>query len=514
MTIPDPIAQGIANGWAVSPGHAHVGQVLDADVVVVGSGAGGAITAERLSRTGLKVLLLEEGPLRSSNDFNMDEGWSYAELYQDGAARQTRDGAIAILQGRAVGGSTLVNWTSSFRTPERTLAHWRAQGLALDGLERWFEVMEKDLNISPWRLPPNGNNARLALGCERLGIPTGVIARNVRGCWNLGYCGQGCPTNAKLSMLVTHIPRALDQGAALVYGARAWRIELEGGRVAGLACHDSDGRPFHVRCSTLVLSAGAIGSPALLLRSGLEDDAGHTGRGTFLHPVLMSFARFDEEIAPYHGAPQSIHSDHFQWQQDHIGYKLEAMPLQPMLAAALHRAHGERHKRLIGDLTHTSAMLALVRDGFSQDWPGGQVELDDDQQPVLDYPLHERHFAYFRGVLRQMLHIQIAAGAKAIWPLHQDAEPLPGAEALFQLEQLAMVPHKLAVSSAHVMGGCAMATDPAKGLCDGLGRHFQVPGLFVNDGSLFPSSVGANPQLSIYALAGRNAEALAERLTS
>ena len=160
----DPIQEGLARGWRVIDAAALAqGQDYDADVCIVGAGAGGGVSAEILTKAGLKVILVEEGPLKSSRDFHMKEADAYPQLYQESAARKTRDKSINILQGRCVGGSTTVNWTSSFRTPEATLAHWRTEhGLAAytaGALQPWFEAMEARLSIAPWEGPPNRKNA-------------------------------------------------------------------------------------------------------------------------------------------------------------------------------------------------------------------------------------------------------------------------------------------------------------------------------------------------------------------
>jgi len=228
--LADPIQEGLQRGWRVVDLAANDSpQVFDCDVCIVGTGAGGGVTAEILAKVGLDVILVEEGPLKSSRDFRMLEADAYPQLYQESAARKTEDKAINILQGRCVGGSTTVNWTSSFRTPETTLRFWRDKlGLAdatRAGLQPWFETMEARLSVGPWNVPPNENNALLARGATRLGIPSALIRRNVKGCWNIGYCGMGCPTNAKQSMLVTTIPAALDAGATLVFNARAERLD-------------------------------------------------------------------------------------------------------------------------------------------------------------------------------------------------------------------------------------------------------------------------------------------------
>src|SRR4051812_8716303 len=297
MTQPDPIREGLARGWRVAGGpFGPTTARLRCDVAIVGSGAGAGVTAELLARPGLHVVIVEEGPLRSSSDFRQLEAQAYPSLYQESAARKTSDKAITILQGRCVGGSTTVNWTSSFRTPQTTLAYWRSRfGLAdfdSDSLAPFFAQAEQRLSIGPWLAPPNENNDLLRRGAARLGIAAASIPRNVKGCWNLGSCGMGCPTNAKQSMLVTTIPVALDHGASLLVETRADRFELANGRVRALHCSGigAAGGQVSIEARHYVLAGGAINSPALLLRSQAPDPHGRLGRRTFLHPVVISAA--------------------------------------------------------------------------------------------------------------------------------------------------------------------------------------------------------------------------------
>ena len=200
---------------------------LEADVVIVGTGAGGGIAAETLSEAGLSVIMVEEGPLRTAREFHMSEAEAYPDLYQDSAARKTKDKAINILQGRCVGGGTTVNWTSSFRTPPATLAYWaralHLDGFAVEDLAPWFTRMETRLSIAPWDMAPNANNDALARGAAAIGIRTGTIRRNVTGCVNLGYCGMGCPIDAKQSMLATTIPAALGRRHSYGMATVSWR---------------------------------------------------------------------------------------------------------------------------------------------------------------------------------------------------------------------------------------------------------------------------------------------------
>lgn len=528
MPVTDPFRQGLDRGWITYDGSRLAQDLsLEADIAVIGSGAGGATSAQILSAAGFKVLLIEEGPLKTSSDFHLQESDAYANLYQEGLGRMSKDGAITILQGRAVGGTTLVNWTSSFRTPPQTLAHWAAahdvNGLDEDTLRPWFERIEQELGITPWAMPPNANNDVLRRGCEQLGYRWAVIPRNVRGCWNLGYCGMGCPVNAKQSMLVTRIPATLDQGGALLYLARAERFEHDGERIAQLHCLALDDRGIHttgrtirVRARHYVLAGGGINSPALLLRSSAPDPHQCLGQRTFLHLVNFSAARFDARIDPYYGAPQSIYSDHFQWQDGvagAVGYKLEVPPLHPALASTLFGGHGVDNAKRMAELPHTHVMLALLRDGFHPGSPGGSVALRGDGSPVLDYPVTD----YLRDGLRRAYHsmaqIQFAAGARQVMPLHSDASSANSlAQVRGMIDGLRLEPFRTRLGSAHVMGGCAMGEDPCQAVCDSLGRHHQLENLSIHDGSLFPTSIGANPQLSVYAISAKLSDALANRL--
>ena len=528
MPVADPFRQGLERGWIThDASRLEHDLLLEADIAVIGSGAGGATSAQMLSAAGFKVLLIEEGPLKTSSDFHLLENEAYATLYQEGLGRMSKDGAITILQGRAVGGTTLVNWTSSFRTPPQTLAHWASAhgvtGLGEDDLRPWFERMEQDLGITPWAMPPNANNDVLRRGCEQLGYRWAIIPRNVRGCWNLGYCGMGCPVNAKQSMLVTRIPAALDHGGELLYLARAERFAHNGERIQGLTCLALDaqgvhptGRQVSIRARHYLLAGGGINSPALLLRSDAPDPHDRLGKRTFLHLVNFSAARFKDRIDPYYGAPQSIYSDHFQWQggtDGPVGYKLEVPPLHPALASTLLGGHGQENAQRMAELPHTHAMLALLRDGFHPESQGGAVELRGDGSPVLDYPVTDYLRDGLRRAYRSMAQILFAAGATQVTPVHSDANATSSLEqALAMIDTLRLEPLRTRLGSAHVMGGCALGEDPRQAVCDSQGRHHQLENLSVHDGSLFPTSIGANPQLSVYAISARLTEALVARL--
>jgi choline dehydrogenase-like flavoprotein len=529
MAVPDIYTAGIASGWKViDASKLTAPQTFEADVAIIGSGAGGGVAAEILSLAGLKVLLLEEGPLKTSDSFkDMDEARANADLYQEAAGRATSDGAIAVLQGRAVGGTTTVNWTSSFRTPAQTLQHWAAQhevaGHGVEDLAPWFANMEERLSVAPWALAPNANNGVLKRGCDALGWESHVIPRNVKDCWDSGYCGFGCPVNAKQSMLVSTIPAALQNGATLVHRLRVRQLQHAGGSISG-AIGDAlgtDGRTpsgvsVTVKARHFVAAGGAINTPALLLRSQLPDPNERLGKRTLIHPVVGTLALMPERIDPFYGTPQSIASDQFQWKDGAtgpMGYKLEVPPLFPGISAAAVYGFGEALRRDMAALPYTNAMLALLRDGFVPQSEGGSVRLTGDGSPVLDYDLTDYVWEGARRAYLSMAEVQFAAGATQVRPAHLDAPYYSSwKDARRGIADLPLKKFRASLFTAHLMGGCGMSENPAHGVVDSRGRHHQIGNLSVMDGSIFPTSIGANPQLSIFALAAQNASALAKEL--
>ena len=526
--VRDPVREGVASGWKVidasKPGE---DLALECDVAIVGTGAGGGMVAEALAQAGISVVMIEEGGLRTSSDFTLREADAYPDLYQESAARKTADKSINILQGRCVGGGTTVNWTSSFRTPAATLDHWvRTYGLSTftaGALAPWFDTVEKRLSITPWEVAPNPNNDALARGAARLRIPAATIRRNVRGCADLGYCGVGCVLNAKQSMLVTTIPEALGRGATLVTRARAERLVMRGDAVVALEGRGMDAsgaspgsRAFTVRARSFVSAAGAIGTPGLLLRSGVPDPQGLVGRRTFVHPTLVSAAIMPDRIDGFAGAPQTVFTDHYLDTlppSGPIGFKLEAAPIHPILASITLPGHGATHAAFMREFAHLHVLVALLRDGFHPGSTGGTVRLREDGTPLLDYPFSPYVWDGARRAFRAMADLQFAAGAKRVMPIHGRGEAYDDSvQARRAIDAFSLAPLVTPVVSAHVMGGCAIGPDPRRACVTPEGRYHHLSNLHVADGSLFPTSVGSNPQLTIYAVAARIGARLAAQL--
>lgn len=496
---------------------------LDCDVCVIGSGAGGAVVAARLAERGLRVVMLEEGAYRTRADFRMDEGEAYRSLYQDRGLRSTRDLAITVLQGRTVGGSALVNWTTCFRLPDRVLQRWErdfgVRGLGPATLAPHFDAVEARLGISEWPEPlANANNRALLEGCRRLGYQVAPLRRNVRGCANLGYCGMGCPVDAKQAMHLTYIPDGLEKGMQLFASLRAERIEVRKGRameVLGLALDPVSARPtgrqLRVRPRAVIASAGALNTPVLLLRSGLDD--GKVGRRTFLHPTLAMSSFFDAPVNGFYGAPQSVGSHHFADRgPGKVGFFLETPPIHPMLAATASPAFGEEQLALMARLSHMQALIALLIDGFLPEEEGGRVSLGRDGRMVFEYPVGPPLEEAFRAASVEMARIQLAAGAREVRSLHLEPVVVKSEAELEKLERAPYGALQHSIFSAHQMGGCPMGEDEEVCVVDSDLRHHRVENLYVVDGSVFPTSLGVNPSETIYALAHWAGERIADTL--
>jgi choline dehydrogenase-like flavoprotein len=521
------IAEGVAAGWSYLDASTLTSDHhFEADVLIIGSGAGGGMAAEQLSLAGFKVILLEMGALHEGKDFKQQERWAYPQLYQDGAGRKTLDQSIGILQGRTVGGSTTVNWTTSIRTPEATLDYWRAEfgsDFTSENLAPYFQQAEQRLNIHPWPVPPNPNNDKLRQGCEALGWQYTVINRNVNGCANLGYCGMGCPLNAKQSMLVSTIPSAMQAGAMLISRVSARELRWQGNQIQSLVAvpvnsyFQPDYRiTLSFKAKHYIVAAGAIGSPALLLRSKVPNPSSRLGKHTYLHPSVISGALFADPIAGHSGAPQSVYSDQFVWPKgQQPGFKLEVPPLHPVLMATKLTGIAQSHAAFMRQFNHLQVVIALLRDGFHPDSQGGTVLLSEQAEPVVDYPISDYLWQGVQNAYLAMAELQFAAGASSVLPVHQDAQLYSSwAQAKQAIKNLPLQKYRATLASAHVMGGCNMSAEPDKGVVNLQGRHHQLENLSVFDGSVLPSSLGANPQLTIYALTLRNAALLLNQLKS
>lgn len=490
-------------------------QELECDVCIVGSGAGGAHVAQRLAAKGKRVIVLEEGGFHTSDKFDMTERTMVPRLYQEGGARGTTDRSMQVVQGRAVGGSTVINWTTCFRTPKRVFDFWHehhgVEGLSYEQLVPHWEQVEKRLNVIKMTLEQvNKNNLVTWNGAKKLGWHVDLLQRNVKHCGHTGYCGVGCPIDAKQSMLVTMLPEAVRAGADIYANAWVERVERDGRKctkvIAKLRVPETDqpsGVTLTVKAKVVVLAGGGINTPALLLRSNVDANK-RTGMRTFLHPAVGVVGVHEERIEPFVGSPQYVHSDHLVDRgPDKIGMLIEGAPVFPMSFGSFVPSFGNEKQALMELLPNLSLTGVFLHDGFTvgEDNEGASVTLTPAGKPRVDYRWTSRLKEGLKTAVEAAMRVQLAGGARQVitpHPRYAKSE----SEISGVVDSAPFGPCEIPVFSAHVMGGCAMGTNERWSVVDSRTmRHHGFDNLFVVDGSVYPTSLTVNPQLSIYGLA-------------
>ncbi len=491
-----------------------------AQVCVIGSGGGGAVVAAELASAGRDVVVLEQGHYWTKADFTQREDQMLPRLFEEAGMRQTSDGAIQILQGRNVGGSTVHNLCYAFRTPEPILAMWRQEhGLAEltpEALRPSFERVEHYLGVQQIRESQvNALNRRIRAGAEKLGYSGFVAKHNRVGCIESGYCILGCSYDAKQSMLVTYVPRADAAGARLYAGARAERIEVGPGRTKTVtgSVVDQAGRAMGrvtVQAPIVVLSAGAINSPDLWLRSGLRDANGEAGRNLHLHPSAMVAGIYDEPIDAYRGIPQSYYIDQFLdlARDPHSGYVLMPIAGFPVLTAVSLPGFGREHSRQMRDFAKLGGLLVLLHDRSA-----GRVEAGSAPgRPSIQYSLEPDDRRLLAEGLVHCCEVLFAGGAqRCLVPFLPDALVLGPGDDLGRITQQGVREGAIVLDSTHPQSTLRMGGDPQRSVVGAFGESHAVPGLFVADMSVFPTSLGAPPQITTAALADRTAHHVMER---
>ena len=492
--------------------------VAEAEVCVIGSGGGGAVVAAELAEGGRDVVVLEQGHHWPARDFTQREEQMLPRLFEQAGMRQTVDGGVTILQGRNLGGSTVHNLCYAFRTPPAILKMWREEHglpeLSDAALEPSFRRVERSLKVKPIREDEvNSLNRLLRSGAQRLGYSGFVTDHNREGCVRAGYCLLGCSYNAKQSMLVTYVPRADRAGARIFANARAERIEVDGGRVRRVLGRvaDHDGSPLgsiEVTAKVVVLAAGAVASPDLLLRSGLGGDA--VGRHLHLHPSVMAAGFWDEPIHAYRGIPQSFYTDEFiDLERDpHEGTVLMPIAGFPVLSAVSLPGFGAEHSALMRDFDKMGGLLALLHDRSE-----GRVESGSSPtRPRSSYALDAGERRQLAAGLRHCTEVLFAAGARrVVVPYLRGPLLLERGDDLAQLDGFEVDVGSVPIASTHPQSTCRMGGDPDRSVVDAWGACHGVRGLFVADMSVFPTSLGAPPQITTAALADRTARHILAR---
>ncbi len=490
-------------------------QVLDCDVVVVGSGAGGATTAAALAEQGVDVVMLEEGPLRRTGDFHTRVGESLRTLYRDAGASTTLGSPTVVFsEGRCVGGSTVINGGMCFRPPDRVLTSWSEEHAVIDAasdrLAPYFERAERALNVATQDPASIGRDQHLfRQGAERLGWSVVENTRNQHHCVGSNNCAFGCPTGAKQSMLVTALPRFSAAGGRLISDCKVTRISRRGKRAVGVRASVADpgtGREhcLVVRSAVVVVSAGAIQSPALVARSGFGSHSGRLGRNLSLHPNAKVVAVFDEEVRGWEGVHQAFQVREFL--ED--GILLASVNLPPALVAMGLSNIGTRLGEAMAEYSRMLVTGCLVEDAAT----GRVWSPPRGGPPVVRYRPTDRDLANVqRGVLCAA-ELAFAAGARRVLSPFRGQPDLRSMDDVRRLTDYRVSRSAVDLFTVHVMGTLAMGENRTRSVVSSYGMLHDAAGLMVSDASLFPTPLGVNPMETIVALALRNADALlAER---
>ena len=490
----------------------------EADVVIVGTGAGGAVAAYELAEAGLSVILVEEGKTYSREDFDGKPLLDRLDsAYRDnGLTFTTGNVTISLPMGKAVGGTTVVNSGTCFRAPEWILDKWTKTMGVRDTdaatMEPYFAQAEEILNVTPVPDEVLGNNGSvLRDGAQALGWKGGPIPRNIRGCHGSGQCAFGCPRDAKQSMQLSYLPMAVRRGARIYSGCRVDKVRTDGVRATGVSVSILDGRgatqgKLELRARAVVVAAGSIYTPLLLSQSGLAGGSKQLGRNLRIHPGAGALALFDRDLHAWKGTMQSYAVDE---KLESDGIILEATMPPPGIsysAGALPFA-GEQLVRHIADYPRMAAIGMMVSDHCS-----GRVFRRPDGRPLMYYNIGKDETHRMARAVIMAGELYFAAGATEYYPVVHGWPTVRSREELLRLDPAKVKPGDLKLSAYHPMGTARMGEDPRQAVVDSYGRSFACEGLYVCDASLLPSSTAVNPQLTIMATAHRIGRRLAAEL--
>lgn len=490
-----------------------------ADVVVIGSGAGGGVAAGVLAGRGLDVVVLEAGGYFNESDFTHREAQSTRDLFLDGALSATSDSGVGLLAGSALGGGTLINYTTSFATPDRIRDEW-------DGVAGFGDVFTGDaftisstavhqrLGINRDHNALSGREVLLEKGLSNLGWHVDRMPRNVVGCPEngCGFCTMGCRMGARRCTTTTYLQDAHRAGARIVVGADVRRVVTENGVAKGVEALVG-GVPLTVNARAVVVAAGALNTPAVLLRSGLGGPA--TGRYLRLHPVTAVWGVYDDPVDPWNGTMQAVYSDEFE-NVDGAGhgFKFETAPAHPLFPSVfLGWSNAAQYQRDVLELRSLQPVGILLRDRDA-----GHVSVRKNGTPVWHYKISRRDQANMRIGIHRAAELLNASGAKAIMSSSQPTVRMSTAQPVDAftraVDEVGYGPNQTVYISFHQMGSARMGNDPRTSVVNDRNELHDAAGVYVMDGSCFPTASGVNPMVTIQTIAHRGAGLLADALTA
>ncbi|MBZ5520671.1 MAG: GMC family oxidoreductase [Acidobacteriia bacterium] len=491
---------------------------LSYDIIIVGSGAGGGTVAQELSplcANGVRIAVLEKGPKLRDEEFTGRELEMAPALYEDGGGFLTAEKTMTLAFGSAYGGSTVVYTGTSLLPPERVIQHWNVPGLTLAEIEQRARKFKLENNVQLVEDKfINENNRLFVEGCRHLGYESRQFPVNLRGCRGSSLCNLGCPNQAKQGTNRVQLPKAESNGVEVITRCEVMRVGEKKLTVrVSSAPPGGKGEPsawkpgeYEITAKIIVLSAGSIHTPALMLRSGLGKNLPRLGHGFTSHPAFIMVGEHSRAITNSVGHPKSFYLDQFA-ASDH--YVLETCMYFPFITAKSLAGFGPEHSRFMRAFPRLQMILVLACDDIDEH---NRITIDAQGKPVVHYRFTPQ---VVRGLIRGAIasaRIFFAAGAERCHMPVSSGSTVVEARDADRLEQIAQescfVPGKLPVSAAHLQGGCAMGRTPADSVTDAFGRVHGAPGLYVADASLFPNSLEINPYLTIMSLADRVAETI------
>ncbi len=474
-----------------------------ADVVVIGSGAGGAVSAAELAEGGLSVIIVEEGGYYKPDYFDNDFLKLAFTMYRDKNMTATLGHPGVLLPlGCCVGGTTTVNSGTCFRTPQHLLRQWNWRfGLKVTArdLKPHFEAVEEFLGISEAKKENLGLNALVVKkGAEALGYSHRPLRRNAAECTAKGRCAFGCPSSAKKSMDISYIPKALKHGAILYANCQVRDIMVENGKAVGIRgvfLHPESKEKLHtltVRAKKVILSAGAVYSPQLLKQNNLCKGSRQVGRNLFIHPAVKVMGLFDSKIEGWKSIPQGYCIDEFKG----MGIIMENAFLPPELHVTAAPFIGRRHREFMEKYPYLSVWGVMV-----SDTSGGIIVNAGTNKPLMFYHLNKRDFERFKLGTAIMAEVFFAAGAREVYLPFSKLTSINSPDEIRLIFNSNLRPAHADLIAFHPMGTCRMGEDPRRCVVDSNLETFEVKNLYVIDASIFPSSLGVNPQESIFGFA-------------
>jgi choline dehydrogenase-like flavoprotein len=523
ISYPGPVRAAKPSEKRIKPLDVDVDELtLEADVCIVGSGAGGGVIAGELSKRGLKVVVLEAGGYFGEGDFNQLEMWAYQNLYWRGGFNPTADSTVSLISGATLGGGTTVNWHNCVRTPSWVREEWEREhgltGLAGDAFEHHLSGVLERIGANDRCSDLNGPHQRLEEATKALGYSFKRCMLNLDPkkyeADVAGFNGFGDLTGARMGTLNTYLDDAYQRGAKILVRTRAQRIMTSQGRATGVVAistgADGKSRTVIVRAPNVVSACGALETPALLKRSGIGGPA--VGDHLHLHPVVAMTGAYKEDQRAWWGPPQSGLSDQFLRLKGDHGILIECSHHSLMVAAgATPWESGRAHKELMADSPRYAGFIGIVRDRGH-----GRVEVDANGESVPTYPVQDRlDIENLQRAIRELTLLHQAAGADRIVGTSQGVlhSWYPGDDIdkfIATLTGPLGTWPGLPLFSAHQMGSARMGRDPATSVAKPTGELHDTRGVWVGDTSAFPSALGVNPMVTCMALAARTADFIGE----